>query len=341
MKNFAHYIILISLLTTNLSCRQGNSEKKAISEQTKKIVNQLEKLDRVDCESIGYAGSPSGQFETYKNLCDTATDAELVQLTDYSSNAVKCYAFQALGYKNNIDLFPILLKHLKDTTTIQTFCGCIISTHLTGDYFIDVVTPDRIGNEKYHISEKQKQLLDSILIFQDGIILSAKADLLRELKPEQKYYKRIRQIVISEKNPVAVLTLAKYKNQNDIEIIRRLYGSENTEYYAAYATREFPHDEFYPLLVKLFEKEWAKELYDYPLWRIIYQALAKYPSAKTYELFERTIKTKDDFRYQTLGTDLMMAITKYPNKMFEPLKEKIQLDGFNKDEIEQQINIEL
>ncbi len=312
----------------------------AISKNTKKIVKALAKTNEIQCARTGYGGAPSGQYETYTKLCETASDEELVLLTNHSNETVRCYAFQCLANRPNVNLFAILLKHLTDDESVATFCGCIKSTTLVGDYFIQVVTPDMIGNGQFKLSDKQRSTLDSILIFKDEIKLHAKRSLLREINPEPKYHDQIREIATKEKIAVASLALARYNNPEDIDVIKKFFDDEKNEYYAIYAAKEFPDSVFYPLLVKIFEREWEEKYYDYSKWRILYQALAKYAQQETFELFKRTTETKDDFRYHTLCTYLMIAITKYPDKLFEPLKDKIKLDAHHLDEVKEQMKYE-
>lgn len=93
---------------------------------------------------------------------------------------------------------------------------------------------------------------------------------------------------------------------------------------------------FYDSLVVIFEREWDKSLYDYEKWRLLYEALSKYPSEpKTILLFERTLQTKDAFRYQTLCTDLFIAASKHPNPAFEHLKKRIKLNELSMDNVRQ------
>ena len=87
----------------------------------------------------------------------------------------------------------------------------------------------------------------------------------------------------------------------------------------------------------MFEQDWKQDHYDYPKWRICYQALAKYPRPETIELFDRTAKLKDEFRYETLGKYLLIAITKYPNKLYDPIKAKIKLSSYQMDEVKEEI----
>jgi len=329
--------IIISLTSCN---GQSSTNKIVLRPTIQKIVDKIAKDNILKSEGVSETGTRTEQWDRFDELRKTATDSELIDLTNHENSVVRCYSFQALTARKNVDIFPILLKHMNDTSKIETFFGCIMSSQLVGDYFINVVTPGYIDNDVYKLSDKQKAIIDSILIFDKSILLENKNTLLSNLKPEPQYYNRIREIVKTEKIPVAFLALARFQNSNDIEIIKSLFGREDSEYYAVYSVREFPDKSFYPVLVNLFEKEWKKKLYDYPLWRILYQALAQYPLKKTYELFERTTKTNDSFRYQTLGKYLKIAITKYPNPMFEPLKEKIKLDEFNSNNMENEIDYE-
>lgn len=333
MRQIINTILIIVFVTTVCNGQ-------IISKNTQKIVDALAKTNEVQCAAIGYGGSPSGQYQTYKKLCETASNTELILLTNDSNETVRCYAFECLSGRPNVDLFTILLKHLTDDKPVTVFCGCTKIESLVGDYFIEVVTQKRMDNRQFKLSEKQHSILDSLLIFQKGIKLYAKYSLLREIKPDIKYHSRIRQIATKEKIAVAGLALARYKNSMDIEVIKKIFNDEENEYYAIYAAKEFPDSSFYPLLVKIFEREWNNKYYDYEKWRILYQALAKYPRQETFELFKRTTETKDDFRYQRLCTYLTIAITKYPHKLFEPLKDKIKLNQYYQDDVIDQMHYE-
>ncbi|PUZ30020.1 hypothetical protein DCM91_00630 [Chitinophaga costaii] len=92
--------------------------------------------------------------------------------------------------------------------------------------------------------------------------------------------------------------------------------------------------------MQLFEREWAKESYDYPLWRILYQALAQYPHPQTKVLFERTLLASDTFRREMLGAALYMALKKYPNAGFQEIKNKIRLPDYLRQEADYQLKIE-
>ncbi len=336
------YLIILSL--SIFGC--GNRHVKPLTQQVtirpfiQAIADSMAADNMLKSEGVGYSGARTAQWERYEILRDSATTGELKVLTDNENAVVRCYAFQALANRKDADIFPILLKHLKDTTYVKTFFGCIVGGSYAGDYFLDIVTPEYIDLEAYKLSARERTIVDSILIFDPSVRIAAREQVLSNLKPISVYYDRIREIARTEQSEIATLALAKYKKQQDIPLIKALFEKEPTEYYAAYAAREFPDQSFYPFLITMFRKEWAEELYDYPKWRILYQALAQYPTSQTYELFEKTAICKDKFRYQTLGKYLLIAVTKYPNERFEPFKKKIKLDQYHQMEIENEMNIE-
>jgi len=302
-----------------------------------KIVDGIEKGNSVERSHISIEGRLSAQYEKYELLKKVATVEHLTALTDHKNSAVRCYAFQALASKKADNVFAILLKHLQDTSSVVTQSGCIIMTELTGDYFIDVVTPNYIDLDVYKLNQKEQQTLDSILLYDKSIQLYAKSRVLEKLKPTTENYDRIRELVAKDRNTSALVSLARYQKQNDKKLIASFFKNDNTQYSALYAVREFPDDYFYSFVKKVFEQEWEEELYDYPKWRICYQALAKYPRQETIELFEKTTNTKDEFKYETLCKYLLVAITKFPNKLYDPIKAKIKLSNYQMDDVKYEL----
>ena len=338
------------ILATSLlfACKQQSRADKIIVQKAvvskldtvpnlKRIVAGIEKGNRVESSNIGYGGSPSKQWDKYKQIKKIATIDQLVALTDHKNSAVRCYAFQALATKCSDKVFAVLLKHLNDTSAVETLSGCIGMTQLTGDYFVDVVTPNYVEIDIYKLNKAEKKTLDSVLLNDKSIKLSAKSAVLETLKPTFNNYARVRELVKDDRNESALRALAKYQRQTDKDLIASFFKDDDTQSSALYAVREFPDDYFFPFVEKVFEQEWKQDHYDSPKWRICFQALAKYPIPETMALFERTIKSTDKFRYETLGKYLLVAITKYPYKLFDPIKLKIKLSGYQLDEVKDEL----
>lgn len=330
---------LTILLTTSLFfiCCEQNNSKKNVSQTDKsaldsvptlnELIEAIAKGNTVDGPHIGMGSWKSEQYINYQKLRSKASIEELIELTDNNNSAVRCYAFQALASRKYDKVFSILLKHLKDTLQVETRGGCTNWYYLVGDYFINVVRPDYfIDSSTYKLNNAEKLELDSILLNDKTINLWAKYSVLEELAPTAKNYKRINELVQVEKNGAALKTLAKYRKQEDKKLISSFFSRDGSETSALRAVTEFPDNYFYPFVLKFFDKEWKRDRYNLSQLQICYQALAKYPRPETLERFDRTIKSKDEFRYRTLCKYLLVAIKKYPNKLYEPYEQIIKLD---------------
>jgi hypothetical protein len=304
-----------------------------------KLIREIATDNVLKSDGVGYEGIRTDQWKRYETLKSNATDNELKELSNNINTVVRCYSFQALASRK-VDVFPILLQHLSDTAKVTTFMGCIISSEKSGDYFADVVTPEYIDLDCYKLNQYQQVILDSILINDSTVKINRKNSLLAIIKPNPKFYKRIRQEA-EQGNLQATLALARFKKDEDISVIEKLFLSgDKNGYYAIYSAREFPSSTFYPYLIKVFKEEWKQKLYDYSKWRLLYQALAKYPTDETYSLFEKTVQTRDDFRRQTLGACLLLALRKYPNPKFTSLIHRIKLDSYHLEEASRESDVE-
>lgn len=292
--------------------------------EIEELVTGIAEGKRVESSAINYGGTPSSQWQKFERLEELATVEQLVALTDHANAAVRCYAFQALAGKNSDRVFEVLSKHLTDTELVDTQMGCIGSSTRVGDYFVELVT---MGGAAYQLNPVERERLNHVLLNDRSIKLVASRHwALRSMKPTPGDYARVREIASVERSPAALRLLAKYRNRADVTLISSFFANENELSAALAAAREFPDEAFYPFVSKFFERAWAKELYDHPAWRLCYQVLAQYPRPETLALFERTLSTKDDFRRQELGGLLLLALTKYPNALFEPLKSKVALE---------------
>jgi hypothetical protein len=333
---------IIGLMLVFVGCHQIDSHKTEsvkIRPTIQILVDSIAKYNQLTGSGVGYAGVRTVQWDRYEKLSKAATLPELRKLTDHKNPVVRCYAFDALTARKDTNAFNILLTHLHDTAKVSTFFGCIISEEMAGDYFLDTVTPHDSTDTGYKLSLRKKSMIDSILLFNKHITLSAKYNLLYDLKPQPQYYNRVKEIALNEKMPVAIWTLGQYKRQDDISIIRRAFNNIQAEDYAIRSAILIPDRSFYPILTKIFEREWKKKLYDYQKWNILYQALAQYPEEpQTLDFFRITVQARDEFRYETLGADLLIAITKYPNPAFETLKKQIKLDKYNMEDVYRALN---
>lgn len=306
------------------------------------IVNEIEK-DNILCNSkVGYAEVELDQWKRYKNLSELATSKELYILINHQNGVVKCYAFRALVARKDEKCFKILLSSLIDNSKISTQYGCVGQTSMVGDELINLVIPDIYDDDGHLISSpdaqiisrEQWKIINKELLFNKNIKLQSRSRLLLNIKPTPELYKRIKEIALSGEEPSAIVALAKYKKNQDTDIIIKSLLNKNLKIHAIYSIIIFPHENLYQSLENIFEEEWNKKLYHYQLWRLLYQALAQYPTKRTLKIFKKTLNTKDSFRYKTLCTFMYIAIKKHYNPIYKDILNQIYLDKYSLDEVE-------
>lgn len=304
-----------------------------IRPELENLVDSIIRYNRLDGMYIGYHGIKSEQYDRLNLLTEISYSKELFELIKRKNTTIKCAAFQSLCLKDSIDVIPLVVSHLYDTSLVSIQEGCNGSRQIVGDYFLQTFYSYLATKDSSYFVNNYSRIVkvDSILFYDPAIRLAYKEARIKGTNGDTMYYNRIREIALNERIPISVLALAKYKKEQDREIIASYFTDDQAQYYAIWAVREFPDTIFYPLLVKVFEKEWKDKYYDYTKWRVLYQALAKYPNAKTLELFDKTINARNKFRRETLGRYLIIAIAKYPNPLFGKYENKVEINKFHRE----------
>src|SRR5689334_6569556 len=127
--SFAVVIILLACKGKQEGISSGREALKALglvhdTFSLKALVVDIAKTNVLMGGAVGIEGRRPEQWDRFDLLRVKATDKELIDLTDDTNAVVRCYAFQALAAKNYVDVYPIVLCHLSDTTTVHTLNGC-------------------------------------------------------------------------------------------------------------------------------------------------------------------------------------------------------------------------
>ncbi len=278
MKHLTTIILLILYLS---SCGQKNNNQQIISNSTNKIVREIEQINELMGSAVYYEGIRPKQYDNFEKLKKVASKEELIELTNHSNGVVRCYAFWALSYDRSVDLFPIILNHINDYELVNTQFGCIGGQEKVGDFVINIVTPQYVDLESTKLDSIQRIKLDSILIYSDSE-LYAKSRAIDNVKPTESLYPKIRELVIQNNDQSALVTLAKYRKPEDIQLILNNKDEEN--FYTYKAIQEFPHDDFLPLLEKNLYEILKETHQSSALWQQLYKAIAIYKNPKAIEL---------------------------------------------------------
>jgi len=330
--------IAITILVLLLSQFSYGQE---ISKKIQKVVDKIAEDNMYKSSAVGYAGERTKQWDRFIELSEKATDEDLIILTDHKSPAVKCYSFQALAERNNPKTFEILLNHLKDNDTIETFHGCLMSSQLVGDFFLDVVTPNYISFEAYKLNDVQKNTVDSLLLFDKEVKLAAKSHLLESIEPKASFYNRIKEIYEKENSKSALLAISKYQNPDDKELIAKWLIKEKTNdrYYGLRAVKNFPDPYFFPYIKKIQQQEIKKPTgFNYRLIRILYLTTVQYKNKESRALIENTLDNAKNSTLEYHSEYIWLALTKYPDSIYSGILESIEISDFKKNQFEYLLN---
>jgi hypothetical protein len=326
----SYLIILCSIFTLKTS-GQGGFDKSVLSAATEKVVLEIKQLYKVS-DNI-YEETPTGikKKDILAQLLSVASKDELFNLTKHPSGVVRCYSFWALSRKPDVDLLPILINHLSDTANIQVLFGDEGWREKVGDFMIEVVTPNRVDVASSKLDSSQMTRLDSILIYIPND-LNAKANAITRAQPTDKLYPRLRELVVNDHNQPALVTLAKYRKQQDISLIlnnREEGEGPNAGYFYTYrAIGQFPCPDFMPILRRNLQNTYEESHHYSNEWRELYRAIAAYRNPAAVELLKSPftkVKSRDIREYHL--NFVFAAVQGSTDPIFDDLKWMLWEDG--------------
>jgi hypothetical protein len=315
-------IVIFAIIVGLFACE--GKQNKLSSTSIREIARDIAKSNILMGDAVGIAGNRPRQWGRYEVLRLTATDKELLGLTNDTNGVVRCYAFQALSERNTTKLFPIILQHLSDTGTVQTLYGCLVGFQKVGDFFLETITETENGNSLYQLTDIQKALVDSLLLFESDSKLKARDNLLLKIEPLEKYYQRIRQIALVEDNKIALVALSKYKRQTDKPLIAELLKDVGNQSYGFAAVVNFPDPTFFPALRETLQKEIKSNNgnNDKRL-QLLYQAIVQYKDQPSRQLLQSALHEAKGMQSIYNYDYLYQALKLYPAPIYNGLLKPI------------------
>ena len=283
----SRFLILCHVLALNLSGQEAYNDLN-ISQDVKEIVEEIEEINMVGGSAVGEAGRKPKQYQNFENLREKANIKELIELTMHPNAVVRVYGFWGLLYTDYSDFYSIVKNHISDNEYVHTQFGCIASQMKVGDFFIELVTPGRIDSNSSKLNQTDLAQLDSTLIYESNN-LSNKHSAINRAKKSEKLYPRLRFLAVNQKNQSALVAIAKFKKEQDVEIIlknRSKSKSDEGGYFYTYkAISKFPHPSFFPLLEANLAKTLDNTHYSNE-WRQLYKAIASYQNEEAVKLLK-------------------------------------------------------
>ena len=327
MKKFLFITILFFILFIGQSYSQYNFDSTKVRPEILKIAKKIAKVNEVQSKSIGFTGTRSKQYLRYEKLKNIAHKNELVQLTNHFNPVVRCYAFWALRDRQESNIFPLLLNHIHDTVKVITQTGCIGEYKKTEDFCINLfmekylIEEDKYRFNSCQLNYAEKRILDSTVIFMpNNLFYTFKA--LQEIEPNLNYYIRIRELAL-EGNIFAVIALAKFNNEKDLEIIlnSQSYDVIKSEdyyadrqpalYYTFMAISFFPNEYFWNFLKNiLLDKKIQNNFTN--ISRAYFQAVASFKKRECLDLLISNTFIGD--------FQIFEAIEKFNSPIYDTLK---------------------
>lgn len=332
MKN--NFMLPALMMLIFISCKQeinGNfySNNPDISSRVKHIANKIDQYGTLTGSAVGYSARKPEQWDNFMDLKNTASDQELIVLTNHPSTVVRCYAFDLLRKKRHKKVLEILKNHLKDTSFVFTQFGCIGGGSRVSDYMLRSVNP--FSGENIYITDLERKEIDSLIIFDNNISNNYKDQILEDINPEPKLYKKIKELAESG-NKSAIVGLAKFNRKEDIELIKSLLKNKRTDIqtFGLKAIINYPSAQFLSDLKEIQSKEIKKTgSFDYILMRYLYQAIVQYKNETSREIIENSITSVTESAKTYHYEYIWLALRMYPHPKYNGLIDKLKLTDYD------------
>ncbi len=280
-----------------------------------------------------YDGRREFQVRYFRDLTNFAREDELIALTQHEKPVIRCYAFWALLEQHYEDAFELLKEHLTDNEEVIVFGDVDAHSHKVGDFYIYLMTQDKIDPFVRKLSEKEQEKLNEMLMTNSDIELEAKRDLIMTF--EEDNIEDIRAFAQKSMDGNVIARLAKYKQDEDAELIENLFELQGDDpYHALKASRNFPHPDFLDNLLEFHQAQLKKKhgLDELSL-LYLYQALIQYPEEAVFKQLEAALNHKKQYLAEVHQKFIWLALKKYPASFFNKIKNQIVLDGRDKREV--------
>ena len=209
-----------------------------------------------------------------KLLDKKATENELVYLSLNGKNTfIKAISLETLINRKSKKVFDIY-DDLIDSKYELDYCTDY-SRSMNFPYFIlQNLTFNRNYTEEEIISNKE--ILVRKILNKNPINIKLLESIQYWIPQNEEFYSPIRKIVIENKSSTLLVTIAKYKKENDVELIKS-FGIE-----ALPAIQEFPNEQFREILEENIRYDDIEYLF----------AIAKFCTPESVKTVEKTIQLK-------------------------------------------------
>jgi hypothetical protein len=267
---------------------------------------------------------PFGDFKTFnamgwkndsisKLLNKKATEEELVYLSLNGKNTfTKGISIETLINGKSKKVFDIYDDLIDSKDTLVYATECLSSSASFPNFMFQSLTFNRNYSKEEIISNKE--ILVRKVLSKNPINIKLLESIHYWIPQKEEFYEPIRKIVIENKSSALLVTIAKYKKESDIELIKS-FGID-----ALPAIEEFPNEQFREILENNIKFDDFQYMF----------ALAKSCTPETVKTVEKAIQLKiEDLKNNDCGNHCLATIYNQieMNKceLFYPTLEKLWL----------------
>lgn len=293
-------LILSILLFNFINC---NSQ---ISKELESFIKPFE-----DYKTFNAMGSKNDSIS--KLLNKKATEEELVYLSLNGKNTfTKGISIETLINRKSKKVFDVYDNLIDSKYTLVYATECLSDSTSFPNFMFQSLTFNR-NYSKDEITSNKEILIRKILN-KNPINIKLLESINYWIPQYEEFYEPIRKIVIENKSSALLVTIAKYKKDNDIELIKN-FGME-----ALPAIEEFPNEQFREILENNIKFDDFQYMF----------ALAKSCNPETVKTVEKAIQLKiEDLKNNDCGNHCLATIYNQieMNKceLFYPTLEKLWL----------------
>ena len=157
MASFGRHIVTMLLLACFVATLSAQTT--GVRPSITNIANKLRKENEVHFGyPVGFAGRPETNNKYYKlylKLKNKATDAELVQLTNDTSECIVVYSFDILWQRQYSSLKTIFLGHQYDTTFFWTAAGCTGMLDRINWFMLRRLNPNQNNENRKYLTKEE------------------------------------------------------------------------------------------------------------------------------------------------------------------------------------------
>lgn len=293
MKRLFFFLAVLLLGLNNLVAQETDVVKAAIDSIRK-------------CNYLDYYDGWGPTFDPYYHILEKHADDQLLSnlARQHSIPVIRAVAGKLLIERNSKFAIPLVFDMLHDKSMFLICYGDQCENDNVANFLVNELFEKRL------INEQDSLRLNDSLLYSPGLRhIKMRAQLMKNLFPDNQFYESVKRMYVEEHDGDALIMLARFGREEDtvyvLENLRKYFFPQEEWswaygcYYhhhkinltdcALLAVAEWPHECFKPLLTEIRNSFLdPKVSYDMPRTRYFFSAVMAYRSTWALDMIEQT-----------------------------------------------------